>query len=383
MKNQTLHIRKIALGMVVAVLALLSAAGEKGAWADSTTAPSGSGSVSGLIKSLPPSVLKQWEHSEEPAATKKLNKMLKNIPQAVYAQAQPSVNAVQVFRFHGKSPCRIAVDAKGDIWVTDFVKNGLVYEFSSSGILIATHPVGPWPHGITIDPQGRIWITNDTKNGTLTEMNPNGSISGRYDAGPYPYGVAVIGNYAYVTNHQRNGAITLLKFHGGEPVVSIVQHEDNPGDITATAGNFGFNDNSDIIAIVLSRKGVVYLLPPHGRLYDKVSNSIIGKSRITDITSDRSGNILISQGNTVTVIQSVVGLIDDGSEFKLGGAGGTASMSVKAIALGHGHAYGDIYAVAYGRDEIYCFHKIYYAGVPSRVPASGGIGLGLGGLFGE
>lgn len=380
MKRQTLRIGKITVRIVLAALAILSAAEGKDACADSTTAPNVSVSTSGLIKSLPPGVIKQWEKSEEPGWAKNLDKSIKNVPPSVYAQAQPSVNAVQVFRFPGKNPCRIAVDEKGDIWVTDFVKNGFVYEFSSSGILIATHPVGPWPHGITIDSQGRIWITNDAKNGTLTEMNPNGSIVGRYDAGPYPYGVAVIGNWAYVTNHQRNGAITLLKFHGGEPVVSIVQHEDNPGDITATAGNFGFNDNTDIIGVVLSGTKVDILVPPHGRLYRKVSKTIIGKKYITDITSDSSGNILISQTKMTTkLINSVFGPMADGSEFKLGGVGSTADVPVRAIALGH--TYGDIYAVAYGRDEVYCFHKIYYAGVPSHAPTSKGIGFG--GLFGE
>ncbi len=382
MKNQTLHTRIIKLGIVVVALTLLSAVGGKDAWAESTTAPTLSGSVSGLLKSIPPGVLKQWEQSEEPAWTKKLDKTLKNVPPPVRALAQQSTNVIQWFRFPGKNPCRIAVDAKGDIWVTDFVKNGLVYKFTNTGVLISTYQAGPWPHGITIDSKGQIWITNDTKNGTLTELNPDGSTVGRNDAGPYPYGVAVIDNYVYVTNHQRNGAITLLKFHGGEPVVSVLQHDDNPGDITATAGNFGFNDNTDIIAVVLSGNKVVYLLPPHGGLYANVSKSILGKGRITDITSDSSGNIVVSQGRiAVKVIKSVFGLVSEGSDFKLSGARSSSGISVRAIALGHGQEYGDIYAVAYGRDEVYCFHKIYYAGVPSRAPASGG--MGLGGLFGE
>jgi hypothetical protein len=380
MKNQTLHIRKIKLGIVVVALTLLSAVGGKDAWADSTTAPNGSGSISGFIKSIPSGVLKQWEQSEEPAWTKKHDKPLKNVPPIVYAQAQQPVNAIQSFRFPGKNPCRIAVDANGNIWVTDFVKNGLVYKFTNAGVLVATYQVGPWPHGITIDSQGRIWITNDTKNGTLTELNPNGSTAGRYDAGPYPYGVAVIDNYAYVTNHQRNGAITLLKLHGSEPVVSIVQHEDNPGDITATTGNFGFDDNTDIIAVVLSGKKVDVLVPPHGRLFRKVSKSTIGKRYITDIISDSSGNVLVSQTySTVRLLNSATSQILDGSAFKLGSVRGKNGISVRAIALGH--TYGDIYALGYGRDDVYRFHGVYYEGAPSHASTSGG--TGFGGLFGQ
>ncbi|WP_148039429.1 hypothetical protein [Acidithiobacillus sulfuriphilus] len=380
MKCQTLHIVKITPRVIVSVLGILFAAEGNMAWADSTTAPNVSGSTSGFIKSLPSGVVAQAAKSAEPAWAKNLDKSIKKVPPIVYMQAQQSMNSVQEFIFPGEDPCRIAVDAKGDVWVTDFVENGFVYEFKSSGMPIARYPVGPWPHGITIDPQGRIWITNDTKNGTLTEMNPDGSIAGRYDVGPYPYGVAVIDNYVYVTNHQRNGAITLLKFHGREPVVSILQHEDNPGDITVTTGNFGFNDNTDIIGVVLSGNKVDILVPPQGRLYSKVSKSTIGKRYITDITSDISGNLLVSQAySTVRLLISASNQLFDGSEFKLGSVRGKNGISVKAVALGH--TYGDIYVLGYGRDDVYRFQGVYYEGAPSHASTSGG--TGLGGLFGQ
>ncbi len=74
-----------------------------------------------------------------------------------------------------KEPYGVAVDAKGDVWVSD-TANNRVEEFSEIGEYLRTASVGSGgvalksPHGIAVDAKGNVWVA-DTANNRVQEFN--------------------------------------------------------------------------------------------------------------------------------------------------------------------------------------------------------------------
>jgi len=104
----------------------------------------------------------------------------------------------------GNNPYGIAIDAKGNVWVTNY-GDGTVSELNSSGALVQTYTVGAGPRGIAIDPSGNVWVANsgsDTAPGsTITMINPTAGTTTNYTVGSGPHSIAIetTGN-VWVTN---------------------------------------------------------------------------------------------------------------------------------------------------------------------------------------
>ncbi len=115
----------------------------------------------------------------------------------------------------GVGPWGIAIDASGNVWVTNSGSNN-VTELNSSGTTIGTFTVGKFPEGIAIDSSGNVWVTgalyggyflsSSSEYGILTELSPTGTIIGTDFVGyNTPPGIAIdpAGNI-WVTNSLSN-----------------------------------------------------------------------------------------------------------------------------------------------------------------------------------
>jgi streptogramin lyase len=112
----------------------------------------------------------------------------------------------------GNNPYGIAIDAKGNVWVSNN-GDGTVSEISQScsatgnvfAVCAPTFTVGAYPRGIAIDPFGNVWVTNagiDTAPGnTVTMINPASGTTTNYTVGTGPHSIAIetSGN-VWVTN---------------------------------------------------------------------------------------------------------------------------------------------------------------------------------------
>ncbi len=106
----------------------------------------------------------------------------------------------------------IAVDASGNLWVTEDIA-GAVAKLSPSGKTLGTYHVGNFPHGIAIDASENIWVAN--QNGSnVVKLSPSGKILGRFPVGKSPRNLAIdaSGN-VWVTNHD-SGSVTELSSNG-------------------------------------------------------------------------------------------------------------------------------------------------------------------------
>ena len=100
-------------------------------------------------------------------------------------------------------PYGIAVDAAGNVWVTNYGNSG-ISEFNSSGTAISpdTGYTGGGGRGIAVDAAGNVWVAD---NGRLSEFNSSGiSIPTGYLGIP-PLGIAVdAGGNVWVTDFTNN-----------------------------------------------------------------------------------------------------------------------------------------------------------------------------------
>ena len=98
------------------------------------------------------------------------------------------------------SPLGMAIDPSGNVWVANnWCGSGMICyvntensitEFSSTGSTIGTYTVGVRPWGIAIDASGDVWVTNDLSN-TVSELNPTGLTIATYAVGIWPTGIAI------------------------------------------------------------------------------------------------------------------------------------------------------------------------------------------------
>ena len=110
----------------------------------------------------------------------------------------------------GNNPYGIAIDAKGNVWVSNYGSN-TVTELSPAGVPLNTFPVGNGPQGIAIDPFGNVWVANagsDAAPGsTVTMINPATGAVANYSVsppapplyGPHSIAIETSGN-VWVTN---------------------------------------------------------------------------------------------------------------------------------------------------------------------------------------
>ena len=180
----------------------------------------------------------------------------------------------------GNNPNGIAVDAAGNIWVTNSHDNTIT-KLSSSGVLIGTYPVGGSnPIGIAIDASGNPWITN-IYSGTVTKMSPSGSILGTYPAG---ITIDSSGN-VWISNAWGSNYITKLSSSGS--MIGTYYPGQFPVGVAIDASNnlWVANTNSNTVAE----------LSPSG--------AIIGSFPITNSPSvpaiDSTGNIWVPNNTSV------------------------------------------------------------------------------------
>jgi len=144
----------------------------------------------------------------------------------------------------GSVPNRIAIDASGNVWVTNY-HDGTVSELTSTGLLLGTYTVNStWnTAGIAIDSLGHIWVSGYNAN-TLSELDSNngwllnstiigGSLVGIYNVGRFPMGIVVdkYGNI-WVTNSADNTVTELIGITNGP------QYWPYQGPISPGGGNF-------------------------------------------------------------------------------------------------------------------------------------------------
>jgi streptogramin lyase len=125
----------------------------------------------------------------------------------------------------GNNPYGIAIDASGNVWVTNFGDN-TVTKLSSSGSLLGTFAVGAQPRGIAIDPSGNVWVANSGSN-TVTELSSSGSLLGTFTVGNGPHSIAIetsgnvwVTNFGSVTT--QGNTVTELVFNGSTKLQNTI-----------------------------------------------------------------------------------------------------------------------------------------------------------------
>jgi YVTN family beta-propeller protein len=120
----------------------------------------------------------------------------------------------------GSEPYGIAIDASGNVWVSNFGSN-TVTELSPAGTVLNTVTVGTGPQGIAIDPSGNVWVANSGSN-TVTVINPSAiqPATTIYQVGNGPHSVAIettgnvwVSNFGSTANPGKT--VTELVFNGG------------------------------------------------------------------------------------------------------------------------------------------------------------------------
>jgi streptogramin lyase len=124
----------------------------------------------------------------------------------------------------------IAIDATGNVWVTNNDGNSIT-EFSPNGGLLHTTALGGLngPNGVAVDANGCVWVANGGQgNGnSISEFDANANVN---PASPFigggvddPWGIAI----------DSSGSVWVANFDGN----SISQY--NPGASCTTAGSYG------------------------------------------------------------------------------------------------------------------------------------------------
>jgi len=140
-----------------------------------------------------------------------------------YSSLSPCYVNISSFTYNvGNNPYGIAIDASGNVWISNYGSN-TVTELNSSGALLNTYTVGNGPRGIAIDPSGNVWVANsgsDTSPGnTVTMITPSTGTTTNYTVGTGPHSIAIetSGN-VWVTNFgtttSPGNTITELVFNG-------------------------------------------------------------------------------------------------------------------------------------------------------------------------
>ena len=207
----------------------------------------------------------------------------------------------------GANPWGIAIDifGSGNVWITNYGGNN-VTELSPTGSLITTATVGTNPMGIAIDAYSNIWIANNGSN-NVTELNSDGIIIGTYGLGSFlgypnqkPVGIAIdgYGNVWVATNQQSTatyGDVVSLSPTGSIIGMTGWGHVLNPWDITIDKNKQiwvtdGYYGSSGFGFYGLNFKIIGYF-------YGIINTN-------SCIATDSSGNVWMTSGNNVIKLNS-------------------------------------------------------------------------------
>lgn len=147
----------------------------------------------------------------------------------------------------------LAIDSQGNLWTTS---TNQVLEISPAGKTVGTFPVGNDPRGLAIDSSGNIWIANQSGN-SITELNSSGGAVGNYtlSSGSAPYALSIDskGN-VWVANNSSPGSLTELNSSGSQ--ITTVNTGKNPRSMAIDAnGNLWVACSQSDSVSKLSAKG--------------------------------------------------------------------------------------------------------------------------------
>ncbi|HEY9723932.1 MAG TPA: NHL repeat-containing protein [Oscillatoriaceae cyanobacterium] len=175
-------------------------------------------------------------------------------------------------------PFDIAVDAVGNLWVSDRLEN-LISEYSSSGALLGNYPSGgKLPSQLTFDPSGNLWSSNQG-DGTVTEYLPSGVIAKTIPVGKEPREIAFdsAGNF-WVGLYDSN---ELEEFSASGSLLKTVSLSLPEGVVVDTSGDVWVSEAAGTTGQAIAQ------ISPTGSILKQIP---LG-AWVTDITFDSSGNL--------------------------------------------------------------------------------------------
>ena len=243
------------------------------------------------------------------------------------------VNATSMFVENtysvGNSPSGIAIDASGNVWVTNI--NALT-ELSSSGTTIGTYPIGGTGGGIAIDSSGDVWTgVMNSGNISVIKISSSGTIIGTYPltGGGDIWGVALdMSSNVWVANGINNNVTKISSFGtiigtyslrtkpegiaidtSGNVWVTVTYSNDvtklNSSGITI--GTYSVGNGPEGIAI--DQSGNVWVANTFSGTVSELSStgSTIGtytlKSGLRVLVIDASGNVWVTNDNQNNVTE--------------------------------------------------------------------------------
>ena len=237
----------------------------------------------------------------------------------------------------------IAVDAQGNVWVTDDeVDTNAVHKFDSNGNLLGTFKVGMTPQGIAIDPSGNVWVAN-VDDDTITKLDSSGNVIGTYPSFvKMPFGVAsdphgniwVTGDYyndGGVAEFDSNGRlIANYSWTGSKGGIAV----DGDGNLWVAGGRklvklAGGNpvacNVSDALGIAIDGAGNIWATDNAGNTVAEYSPAceVLGEFKTGEsplgVSVDFSGNVWVSnlESSSVTKINAETGALI--GEYPVGG----------------------------------------------------------------
>ena len=179
------------------------------------------------------------------------------------------------------NPFGLAIDTAGNVWVTNYTTGNSVTELTSSGALAGnfnnTNTSGAnfdWGSGVAIDAAGNVWVVNSLGN-SVTELTSAGALVGNFNPNGnsfrFPQYVAIdAGGNAWVTNCG-------ISCEGGSPSVGSVT------ELTSSGGLVGNFNNTNNIGANFNAPGGVAI--------DSAGDAWVTNSRnnsVTELTSNGS-----------------------------------------------------------------------------------------------
>ena len=310
------------------------------------------------------------------------------------------------------SPAGVAVDAAGNIYVTDWGNNlirkiapgGMVTTFAGSGFAGHNDAAGKLasftqPTGITIDAQGNLFIA-DAGNSLIREVNSSGTVStiagsdsigyvdGTGSAAAFfnPLGVAVDASDNVYVADAGNNLIRLIKSGG---VVSTFAGTFNTGSSTTLSpfnnpSGLAIAQNGNIIVanylddniLQVSLSGTVTTYAGQDTVQGSANGPALSSTFYypNSVATDVFGNTYVSDG-----VNNLIRKIDGGGNVStLAGSGAAGAIdSVGVYASFNGPAglavdgYGNVYVADTNNNEI---RKITPSGVVTTIAGTGAQG---------
>ncbi len=101
------------------------------------------------------------------------------VSELTYASDYTFANTYPVNSYLNSYSYGTAIDASGNVWVANSGSN-TVTELSSTGVSVGTYNAGLWPRSVAFDASGNVWISNLSGH-TTTELSSSGKFIDTYD----------------------------------------------------------------------------------------------------------------------------------------------------------------------------------------------------------